>query len=163
NGIIEQYAAHLEAKATRVVIRLTMCFGLVGAVLGGFPRFYTHNALVPAHLGYATLLLGAVAGAYLGYTFGERRALDHRMQARLAGSRTAPARRAAAGAAAQLRRLTHPRGDAGVAVPEQRSHTRDRCAPPRGAHLFPLCERASGCSSASTASATRAAIRAASS
>src|SRR5205814_3627530 len=84
NGIIEQYAAHLEAKATRVVIRLTMCFGLVGAVLGGFPRLYTHNALVPAHLGYATLLLGAVAGAYLGYTFGERRALDHRMQARLA-------------------------------------------------------------------------------
>src|SRR5881275_496610 len=84
SGIIEQYAAHLEAKATRVVLRMTTAFGLVGAVLGGFPLLYTKNALVPSHLGYATLLLGAVAGAYLGYSFGDRKAEDHRMQAKLA-------------------------------------------------------------------------------
>src|SRR5436305_7185608 len=84
SGIIEQYAAHLEAKATRVVVRMTTAFGLVGAVLGGFPLLYTKNALVPSHLGYATLLLGAVAGAYLGYSFGDRKAEDHRMQAKLA-------------------------------------------------------------------------------
>jgi outer membrane biosynthesis protein TonB len=84
SGIIEQYAAHLEAKATRVVLRMTATFGLVGAVLGGFPLLYTRYAIVPSHMGYATLLLGAGAGAYLGYTFGDRRAEDHRMQAKLA-------------------------------------------------------------------------------
>jgi hypothetical protein len=83
-GIIEQYAAHLEAKATRLVIRSTLFFGLAGALLGGFPLLYTHNAVVPSHLGFATLLLGAAAGAYLGYTFGERKAIEVRMQARLA-------------------------------------------------------------------------------
>ena len=86
NGIIEQYAAHLEAKATRVVLRFTIFFALVGGILGGFPLLYKHSAyaLVPSHLGYATLLLGAAAGAYLGYTFGDRRAEDHRMGAKLA-------------------------------------------------------------------------------
>src|SRR4051795_13703429 len=84
NGIIEQYAAHLEAKAARVVLRLTVLFGLGGAVLGGFPLFYKSHAVVSGHMGYATFLLGAVAGAYLGYTFGDRKALDFRMQSRLA-------------------------------------------------------------------------------
>src|SRR4051812_49820876 len=84
SGIIEQYAAHLEAKANRVVRRMTASFGLVGAILGGFPLLYTKYAIVPSHLGYATLLLGAGAGAYLGYTFGDRKAEDHRMQAKLA-------------------------------------------------------------------------------
>jgi hypothetical protein len=86
NGIIEQYAAHLEAKATRVVLRFTIFFALTGALLGGFPLLYSHSAyaLVPSHLGYATLMLGAAAGAYLGYTFGDRRAEEHRMQAKLA-------------------------------------------------------------------------------
>src|SRR5436305_11766743 len=84
NGIIEQYAAHLEAKAAGVVLRLTVLFGLGGAVLGGFPLFYKSHAVVSGHMGYATFMLGAVAGAYLGYTFGDRKALDFRMQARLA-------------------------------------------------------------------------------
>src|SRR3954447_24401815 len=84
SGIIEQYAAHLEGKANRVVLRMTATFGLAGAVLGGFPLLYTKYAVVPSHMGYATLLLGAVAGAYLGYTFGDRKAEDHRMQAKLA-------------------------------------------------------------------------------
>src|SRR4051794_4776499 len=83
-GIIEQYAAHLEAKASRVVLRMTASFGLLGALLGGFPLLYTKYAIVPSHMGYATLLLGAGAGAYLGYTFGDRRAEEHRMQAKLA-------------------------------------------------------------------------------
>src|SRR3954464_6295645 len=82
--IIEQYAAHLEAKASRVVLRMTASFGLLGALLGGFPLLYTKYAIVPSHLGCATLLLGAGAGAYLGYTFGDRKAEDHRMQAKLA-------------------------------------------------------------------------------
>ena len=49
NGIIEQYAAHLEAKAARVVLRLTVLFGLGGAVLGGFPLFYKSHADLGEH------------------------------------------------------------------------------------------------------------------
>lgn len=84
DGIIEQYAAHLEAKAAAATFRCTILGGLLGALLGGFPLFHLSNALVPSHLGYATLLLGAAAGAYLGYTFGERRAIEPRFQAQIA-------------------------------------------------------------------------------
>src|SRR3954447_5378390 len=84
-GIIEQYAQHLERKASGLVLRFTAFGALVGAVLGGFPLFQSaSSALVPHHLGYATLLLGAAAGGYLGWSFGERRALEIRFQAQIA-------------------------------------------------------------------------------
>ncbi len=83
-GLIEQYAAHLEGRASRVVRGFSMLGALVGAALGGFPLFQHSNALVPHHLGYATLLLGGAAGAYLGWSLGERRAVDLRFQAQLA-------------------------------------------------------------------------------
>jgi len=84
NGIIQQYAAHLERKASGLVMRWTLGLGFVGAVLGSFPLAHISHGLVPSHLGYATLLLGAIAGAYLGYTTGERKAIEPRMQAQLA-------------------------------------------------------------------------------
>jgi outer membrane biosynthesis protein TonB len=83
-GLIEQYAQYLEHKASGVVRRLAVLGALVGAALGGFPLFQHSNALVPHHLAYATLLLGAAAGAYLGWSLGERRAVDLRFQAQLA-------------------------------------------------------------------------------
>jgi hypothetical protein len=83
-GLIEQYAQHLEGKASGLVLRLSLLGALVGAALGGFPLFQHSNSLVPHHLGYATLLLGAAAGAYLGWSSGERRAVDLRFQAQLA-------------------------------------------------------------------------------
>jgi len=83
-GLIEQYAQYLEHKASGVVLRLAVLGALVGAALGGFPLFQHANALVPHHLAYATLLLGAAAGAYLGWSLGERRAVDLRFQAQLA-------------------------------------------------------------------------------
>src|SRR3954454_16427041 len=84
-GIIEQYAQHLERKASGLVLRSTAFGALVGAVLGGFPLFPSaSSALVPHHLGYATLLLGAAAGGYLGWSFGERRAIEIRFQAQIA-------------------------------------------------------------------------------
>ena len=84
SGIVELYAQHLEAKASRVVLRSTLIFGFIGAVLGGFPLLHVSNAVVPSHLGVATLMLGALAGAYIGYTMGERRAVEVRFQAQLA-------------------------------------------------------------------------------
>jgi hypothetical protein len=83
-GLIEQYAQYLEHKASGVVLRLSVLGAVVGAALGGFPLFQHSNALVPHHLAYATLLLGAAAGAYLGWSLGERRAVDLRFQAQLA-------------------------------------------------------------------------------
>jgi hypothetical protein len=84
-GIIEQYAQHLERKASGLVLRFTAFGALVGAVLGGFPLFQSaSSALVPHHFGYATLLLGAAAGGYLGWSFGERRAIEPRFQAQIA-------------------------------------------------------------------------------
>jgi outer membrane biosynthesis protein TonB len=83
-GLIEQYAQHLERKASGLVLRFAVLGALVGAALGGFPLFQGSNAIVPHHLGYATLLLGAAAGAYLGWSLGERRAVEPRFQAQLA-------------------------------------------------------------------------------
>lgn len=83
-GLIEQYAQHLERKAAGLVLRFSLLGALVGAALGGFPLFRHSNSLVPQHLGFATLLLGAAAGAYLGWSSGERRAIDLRFQAQLA-------------------------------------------------------------------------------
>jgi outer membrane biosynthesis protein TonB len=82
--IIEQYARHLEQKASALITRFTLLSGLVGGVLGGFPLVKVQNPVVPPHLGYATLLLGALAGAYLGYRSGERRAVGLRLQAQMA-------------------------------------------------------------------------------
>src|SRR3954447_2755954 len=83
-GIIEQYAAHLERKASAGIVRFTILFAVVGAVLGGFPLFSHSSGLVPHSFGMATLLLGAIAGAYLGYRSGERHAIEPRFQAQLA-------------------------------------------------------------------------------
>jgi hypothetical protein len=84
-GLIEQYAQHLERKASGLVFRFTAFGALVGAALGGFPLFQSAStAVVPHHFGYATLLLGAAAGGYLGWSFGERRAIEPRFQAQIA-------------------------------------------------------------------------------
>lgn len=84
NGIIQQYAAHLERKASGLVMRWTLGLGFAGALLGLFPFAHVSHGVVPAHLGYFTVLLGAFAGAYLGYSTGEKRAVEPRMQAQLA-------------------------------------------------------------------------------
>jgi hypothetical protein len=83
SGIVELYANHLEAKASKVVVRFTVAFGIVGAVLGGFPLFQGHG-VVSGPLAFGTLLLGAFAGSYVGYTMGQRRAVEVRFQAQLA-------------------------------------------------------------------------------
>jgi hypothetical protein len=82
--IFEQWAKHLESKASGIILASTVAGGLVGAVLGGVPLLHISNGVVPHHLGYATLLIGAFAGAYLGWSFGQRRATGLRLQAEVA-------------------------------------------------------------------------------
>jgi hypothetical protein len=82
--IFEQWAKHLESKASGIVMASMVAGGIVGAVLGGVPLLHISNGVVPHHLGYATLLVGAAAGGYLGWSFGERRATGLRLQAEVA-------------------------------------------------------------------------------
>jgi hypothetical protein len=82
--IFEQWARHLESKASGIVVATTVAGGVVGAVLGGVPLLHLSHGVVPHHLGYATLLIGAAAGGYLGWSFGERRATGLRLQAEVA-------------------------------------------------------------------------------
>jgi hypothetical protein len=84
NGIIQQYAAHLERKASGLLMRWTLGLGFVGGLLGAFPFLHISHGVVSGRLGLGTILLGALAGAYLGYTTGERKAIEPRMQAQLA-------------------------------------------------------------------------------
>src|SRR5258707_15444607 len=81
--IVERYADHLERKASGRVTVFTIFFALVGSILGSVPLFPLKYGLIPHHLGYATLLVGAAAGGYLGYTMGAPRAEGLRLQAQL--------------------------------------------------------------------------------
>ena len=83
--IIERYADHLYRRAAARVTLATCAGALLGSVLGGLPRFVSSShSLIPNHLTYATLLIGAAAGGFLGYRFGESRAYGLRLQAQLA-------------------------------------------------------------------------------
>jgi hypothetical protein len=82
--IFEQWAKHLESKASGIVVASMVAGGLVGALLGGVPLLHISNGVVPHHLGDATMLVGAAAGGYLGWSFGERRATGLRLQAEVA-------------------------------------------------------------------------------
>ena len=82
--IFEQWAKHLESKASGILMASTVAGAIVGALLGGVPLLHISNGVVPHHLGYATLLIGAAAGGYLGWSFGGRRATGLRLQAEVA-------------------------------------------------------------------------------
>ena len=72
-GIIEQYADHLYRKAAARVTCYTIGGALLGAVAGAVASGLLHvtsQPLIPSHLGYATLLVGAAALGFYGYRLG---------------------------------------------------------------------------------------------
>src|SRR5258706_804382 len=81
--IVERYAAHLERRASSRVTLFSIMFALIGSTLGAVPLFPLKYGVIPHHLGLATLLAGAAAGGYLGYTIGMRRAETLRLQAQM--------------------------------------------------------------------------------
>src|SRR5712691_4123070 len=81
--IVERYADHLQRKASARVTVYTMFLALLGSALGAVPLFPLKYGLIPHQLGFATLLIGAAAGGYLGYTLGIRRAEGLRLQAQM--------------------------------------------------------------------------------
>jgi hypothetical protein len=82
-SIVERYADHLARKASARVTFYSIFFALIGSILGAVPLFPLKYGLIPHHLGFATLLIGAASGGYLGYTIGLRRAEGLRLQAQL--------------------------------------------------------------------------------
>jgi hypothetical protein len=83
SSIVERYADHLQRKAASRITRWTIGCALLGSILGSAPLVAPNRVLVPHYLGYALLLVGAAAGAYLGYTMGLRRAEGLALQAQV--------------------------------------------------------------------------------
>ena len=82
-GIVEQYAGHLLKRASSLVVSFTVVGVIGGAALGSAPGFLSHS-LIPAGTKYFAVLLGAIAGGFLGRSIGDRRALGLRLQAQMA-------------------------------------------------------------------------------
>ncbi len=117
-GIIEQYADHLYRKAAARVTAYTIVGALIGALAGAVAGGLIHvtsQPLIPSHLGYATLLVGAAAIGFGSNRLGVQRAFLLRLQAQMAlhqlqVERTImrPAAAVAAVAAAAVPRLEAP-------------------------------------------------------
>jgi hypothetical protein len=82
-GIVEQYAGHLLKRASSTVVTLTAVGLVAGAALGAAPGFLSHS-LIPGGTKYFAVLLGLIAGGFLGRSIGEQRALGLRLQAQMA-------------------------------------------------------------------------------
>ena len=82
--IFTRYAEHLQQRAGGIVARWTAFCGIAGAALGGV--LLTPWADWPVHGMEARLviLLGGVAGLFLGHALGSRRARGLELQAALA-------------------------------------------------------------------------------
>jgi hypothetical protein len=82
-GIVEQYAGHLLQRASSVVVSFTVVGLIGGAALGAAPGVLSHS-LIPGGTKYFAVLLGLIAGGFLGRSIGEKRALGLRLQAQMA-------------------------------------------------------------------------------
>src|SRR5438045_9553635 len=82
-GIVELYAEHLSGQAASAVLNLAVAGAVAGAVLGAVPGFLSHSVISPG-ANYFAVILGAIAGGFVGRALGERRALGLRLQAKLA-------------------------------------------------------------------------------
>jgi hypothetical protein len=86
--VIERHAAALHQKAESRVARFTFIGFLIGSVIGAStvvaPMVSSVHSLLPHRFAYAAIVMGAAAGAYLGYLIGQSRAVALRLQANLA-------------------------------------------------------------------------------
>jgi len=85
---IERHALALHQKAGSRVARFTIFGVLIGTVLGASaiiaPMVSSVHSLLPHRYAYAAVVMGAAAGAYLGYLMGQSRAVALRLQANVA-------------------------------------------------------------------------------
>ncbi len=83
--ILEQFANQLLKKADSVRVGSAVTGGVVGVIFGAVPLTPLASVWpIPAIFGFATILLGALAGVLVGYVVGEGRAFRLRVQAQTA-------------------------------------------------------------------------------
>ena len=83
--IIEQFAENLYKKASAFVAGSCAIGGTVGAAFGSVPLTSLGAAWpIPQYLGFATLLVGGLVGAVIGYVIGDARSFGYRLQAQTA-------------------------------------------------------------------------------
>jgi hypothetical protein len=82
-GIVELYAEHLLKKASSAVVTLAVSGAIAGAAIGAVPGLLSHSLISPG-ANYFAVLLGAIAGGFLGRSIGDRRAVGLRLQAQMA-------------------------------------------------------------------------------
>ena len=83
-GIIEKYADHLYRRAASIVMGATVVGAIFGAIVGGVPLTSYAHWPIPHSAGYATAMIGALIGGFIGHVVGESRAFGLRIQAQMA-------------------------------------------------------------------------------
>jgi hypothetical protein len=85
-AVVEQYADFLYRKAAARVTGYALVGTALGLLLGaiaGGKIHLTSQPLIPAHLGYATMLIGGAALGAFGYRLGGRASYGIRLQAQI--------------------------------------------------------------------------------
>ncbi len=83
--VIEQFAEKLYRKASSFVAGSGVIGASLGAAFGAVPLTSLGAAWpIPSYLGFATLLLGGLLGALIGYVIGDTRSFGYRLQAQSA-------------------------------------------------------------------------------
>ena len=83
--VIEQFAEKLYRKASSFVAGSVVIGASLGAAFGAVPLTSLGEAWpIPSYLGFATLLLGGLLGALIGYVIGDTRSFGYRLQAQSA-------------------------------------------------------------------------------
>jgi hypothetical protein len=83
--IMEQFAEQLLRKADSVRVGSAVVGGVIGVIFGAVPLTPLASVWpIPAIFGFATILLGALAGVLVGYVVGEGRAFRLKVQAQTA-------------------------------------------------------------------------------
>jgi hypothetical protein len=84
-SVIEVFAERLYAKAASFVVGSVVAGAAVGAAFGAVPLTSLGSSWpVPSAFGFATLLVGGLAGSVIGYLIGEARAFAYKLQAQSA-------------------------------------------------------------------------------
>jgi hypothetical protein len=83
--IIERFAERLYEKAHAFVVGSVVAGAALGVAFGAVPLTSLGESWpIPSSFGFATMLVGAVAGAILGYRIGDARSFAYMLQAQTA-------------------------------------------------------------------------------
>ncbi|HEY3181221.1 MAG TPA: hypothetical protein VGJ77_00170, partial [Gaiellaceae bacterium] len=83
--IIEEYAARLYRRASSMGVGAAVTGAVVGAFFGAIPLTSLGDSWpIPSAFGFATMLVGVVAGALIGWVIGDARGFGYRLQAQSA-------------------------------------------------------------------------------